>query len=77
MFDTEQAMRLNSLSHPTANEDTNKADQYRPQATTITKVPGEGPQENMLSSIYNFHFATFRKKSIWTKILQSNSLIQE
>ena len=70
MFDTEQAMRLNSLSHPPANEDTNKADQYRPQATTITKVPGEGPQENMLSSIYNFHFATFWKNQFGPKFYE-------
>jgi hypothetical protein len=77
MFDIDQAIRLKSLSHPTANENMNKAAQYRPQVTTKTKVPGEGPQQNKLSSLYNFHFATFWKKSIGTKILRSNLLIQE
>jgi hypothetical protein len=62
MFHTDQAIRLNSLSHPTANENMNMAAQYRPQVTTITNVPRDGPQQNKLSPLHNFHFATFWKK---------------
>jgi len=45
MFGTEQTIRLNSLSRPTASENMNKAAQYRPQVTAIPTVPGEGPQK--------------------------------
>jgi hypothetical protein len=40
MFDTEQIIRLTSLSQPTANENMNKAAQYRPQ--TASNYHNEG-----------------------------------
>jgi len=62
MFDTEQTIRLSSLSRPAANENMNKAAQYRTQVTTIPKVPGEGPPK--ISYLISTIFSLLRSEKI-------------